>query len=230
MNFNNYKFHASGIGNLMVLPRSKKDKENNKLSDTSKKYLHDIYIKEVYGRDYNFQNKYTIKGTLSEEQSISLLTRVTNKLYTKNEKNISNDYVTGTPDIITKNTVIDIKTKWDLQTFINETGDKKMYYYQLQAYMWLTNLKKSQLAFTLVNTPQFLVVSEKNKVFHTSYYEDGSKELVQAENQVDKNHNFDDILDSKKIKIYDFEYSNEVIEVMKRQIKTARNYLNNLLD
>jgi len=59
VDFSNYKFRASGLVHLMTNSRSK----SNSIGDTTKTYLRDIYIKEVFGREkVDVDNKYTKKG------------------------------------------------------------------------------------------------------------------------------------------------------------------------
>ena len=92
------KFRCSALGNLMVEPKLKSET----LSETTKTYLREKYIFEKYKRSKFVESKYMTKGTEVEEESLTLLSIVTRKLYNKNEKLLWNDWVIGTPDTHTK--------------------------------------------------------------------------------------------------------------------------------
>lgn len=228
MDFSNYKFHCSSLGKLMVLPRSKKAREAGELSKTTESYLMEVFIQEAYGRKYEIHNKFLEKGNFAEEDSLDLVTKNRKKLYVKNKKQLENDYITGTPDIILQDEVIDIKTKWDLLGFAKEKGDSKDYFWQLQGYMWLTEKIKAELIYTLVNTPEFLINREKTKVAYNEMIPDSSTEMVEMEKRIEHLMMFDDIEPEKRMKVFEFEFKNEEIELLKMQIERARNYLNSL--
>ncbi|MCL5444428.1 YqaJ viral recombinase family protein, partial [Lactobacillus johnsonii] len=69
-----------------------------------------------------------------------MLSKYNGELYQKNEERFSNDYITGLPDIITTDTIIDVKTCQDIWTFHDKVGESipDLYYAQIQAYLWLT--------------------------------------------------------------------------------------------
>jgi len=158
MNFKNYKFRCSGLANLLVNPRSKKET----LSETTKSYLRETWIKEAFGREKYITNKYMEKGTIVESDSLDLLKDATGGTYFKNKTHYDNDYISGTPDVVSKDEVIDIKSSWDIFTFaaVDEVKALKTYEAQLQGYMWLTGRKTSRLIYCLVNTPDQIMQHE----------------------------------------------------------------------
>lgn len=220
MNFDKYLFHASGLSKVMTNGRSKKDP----LSETAKGYLHEIYVKEKYGREKieMLMNKYTRKGVMVETDSISLFEKLEGKTFFKNQKTISNKYVCGTPDIITSEEIIDIKSSWDLFTFLAVTEKKALddYYWQLVAYMWLTDTTKARLVYVLSNTPETMISDE---LYRLSFYID--------EEQAEKyriNYEFDDILDKDRVKVYLVRMDKDLIPTIEKKIALARTYLNSL--
>lgn len=222
MDFSNYKFRCSSLGKLMTKPRSKTEV----LSETTKTYLMEIFIEEKYGRKREIVSKYLTKGNHAEEDSLDLVTKLHNKLYIKNKETLEGDLVKGTPDIITTDGIIDIKTCWDIWTFAKADGTNKDYYWQLQGYMMLTGLERATLIYTLVNTPEFLIVSEKNKRQWQDGYADGSQEQAEMEKEVEKNMMFDDIDPKIRMKTFDFDANEwQQLEV---KIHEARAYLNSL--
>jgi superfamily I DNA and/or RNA helicase len=110
--FDNYIFHCSSLGALMTDPRS-----GSGLSETCKGELLKIWIQAKYGRSKPLENKYVEKGNMVEEDSITLYSRVHKKVYEKNTEYFENRFICGTPDIIDKPKVRDIKSCWDIFTF-----------------------------------------------------------------------------------------------------------------
>lgn len=216
IDWSTYKFHCSGIKNLMVNSRKKDDL----LSETTKSYLREIWIKETFKREKSdmVNNRYTQKGIMCETDSLELVERVTGKKYFKNQETLSNEWVVGTPDVKGDN-LIDIKTSWDLFTFaaITEDEAKKDYYYQILAYMWLLNKKTASLYYCLVNTPDIIMSREIDRLSYT---------LPEEEiNKYKNNYIFDDIPESMRIKSYQYEYDMNTVEEIKIRITNARTYL-----
>ena len=147
MSFANYKFRPSSIGNLMVEPRSKSET----LSQTTKSFLQEIYLQERFNRSKIIGSKYMQKGNEVEEDSLSLATRHFGKLLIKNKQTFENDWIKGTPDVVSP-MLIDIKSSWDLFTFY-KVENNPMYYWQLLAYMWLTDHSQATLCYCLVDSP-----------------------------------------------------------------------------
>lgn len=223
MDFSNYKFRASGVGNLMTEPRSKSET----LSDTTKTYLRDIYIKEVYGRSKDISNKFIEKGLFVEEDSFDLMQLHYGKLLIKNKESFENKWVKGTPDIV-MDRIADAKSSWDIHTFFAADGTNKDYYWQGLVYMWLTKKKVFDLCYCLNNAPEHLIVSEKNRRMWGKGLQDGSIEMEAMEHEVELNMKFDDIPADKRIRVFTFKYNNEDVKKLKAKIKDARDYLNSL--
>lgn len=220
------KFRCSGLGNLMVEPKLKSET----LSETTKTYLREKYIFEKYKRSKFVESKYMTKGTEVEEESLTLLSIVTRKLYNKNEKLLWNDWIAGTPDtyegdtIENAITIIDIKSSWDIFTFFASKEEKlnKMYYWQLQGYMWLTGAKVAQLAYCLINTPQKLVDDEIRKL---SYKFMSVEELKLAEENIIKNASYNDLSYEEKIHTITIDRNDVDIEKLKIKIEECRKYI-----
>src|SRR5690606_29721418 len=83
-----------------------------------------------------------------------------------NKKTLENDFIKGTPDVILTDKVVDIKTSWDIWTFlkVDETSANKAYLYQLLGYMWLTDTKKADLVYCLVDTPDDIMHEELRRL------------------------------------------------------------------
>jgi len=192
MNFDNYKFHCSSIGEIMTGSKTKES-----LGETCKKHLLSCWIQEKYGRYRELDNKYVEKGNMVEEDSMTLYSRCTKKFYKKNTEVFENDYLIGTPDIVHNNSVIDLKSSWSIHTFF-ETIHKPMnkdYIWQLNGYASLIGCESMKLVYVLVNTPEVIVEQEKSKLrYKMGLIDPDANEVYQeACAMIDKNTNFDDI-------------------------------------
>lgn len=216
-NFSKYKFHASGIKKLMVNSRKKSDP----LSETTKSYLREIWIEAVFGRIKPIITPAMQKGTIVETDSMELVQKVTGQTYFKNNKELENDYIIGTPDIIDKkNSLIrDIKSSWDLWTFakVTEKSASKDYYWQILGYMWLTDTKKGSLNYALVNTPENLINDEIYRLCFKMTEEEADKHRI--------NFIFDDIDEKLRLKQYNFDFKQEDVEQVMSKIELCREYL-----
>lgn len=206
-----------------------KDAKPIELSDGTKSYLKQWYIQDQFGRRKEFSNKYTEKGTLVENQSIDLFSRVTGtKGACKNEQRFENEWCTGEPDILlmTSDKVVDIKSSWDIFSFpmLKEEQDNKTYWWQLQGYMFLCGKERAELAYCLVDTPEYLIESEFNRQKWAVLEEE--HEAFKAE--LRKNMTFSDIDDALKVKIFKVERDNNAIERMKKRVMACREYLEQL--
>lgn len=219
INWDTYKFHPSGLSNLMTNSR----KKDEALSETSKSYLQELWINEVWGREKSEMvgNKYTQKGIMCETDSLELVEKVTGKRYFKNQTRFENDYIIGTPDV-TKPDLIDIKTSWDLFTFmaVNEDTARKDYYTQVLSYMWLLGHTSASIFYCLVNTPEII----KSDEMYRLSFKLPEEEIKKYEN----NYIFDDIPEKERIKLFHFNYDEAIIEQIKVKIIVAREYLKNI--
>tara|TARA_R100001480_G_scaffold103108_1_gene106207 strand:- start:103 stop:756 length:654 start_codon:yes stop_codon:yes gene_type:complete len=214
------KIRASQVGKVMTSSRSKGDV----LSKTAKSYLEQLAKEELLGVRTEFSSKYTDKGNIVEDDAIALVEKVNDMgfLY-KNEEHFSNDYVTGTPDVLTDSVLIDVKSSWNVDTFpmFDKELKNKDYYYQLQAYMWLTGKTESYLSYCLVNTPKFIIKAEVRKL-HKPRYSDIKAIILK--------HKFNADTEKRRVKSFKVELDLEVIGQIKERIEVCREYYNNLIN
>ena len=217
---------------LALLELEKKEKESGGISATAKEYLRKWWIEEKYQRVEEIDSKYLLKGREKEEEAISLLQEYFLKngkeiLLRKNEEKFENDFLTGTPDLILPDCVIDTKCSWGIFTFPfwDTEVENKAYYYQLQGYMALTGLHSAKLAYCLVNTPEMLVQDE---IYRASFKFDTSGEL---EEQIKRNHNFDmkpKVPPEERIKIFDIPRDDNAIAAIYEKVEACRDFLSRL--
>lgn len=197
-----FKIRASASGKLMTKSRSK----DGALSKTALSYVQDWYKEQIYGVKKNIDNKYLRKGISVEDNAIEYAASELGWLFAeKNEEYFEDSHFCGTPDVILDDTIIDIKSSWDCFTFplFEDEIPNKDYYYQLQTYMALTGLKKAQLVYVLMDTPESI---ERDAVSYES-------------------------VESKyRIKIFDVDYDEEVVESMRDKVQYVRDNVINTLE
>lgn len=208
------------------------------ISESAKTHLIDVFISEKYGRRSDIGNRYTIKGTLVEEDSMTLFSRVTKRYYVKNEESLANDYIKGTPDIITSLDVedmeiVDIKSSWDIFTFMRtkfKNDIKKLYYWQLQGYMALTGAKKARLAYCLVNTPDQLLEDEKRKLWYKIGQPDKESPMwLDAVQEIEMMCIYDDIPMQERLHQISFERNDADIEKLYNKVVQCREWMSKYL-
>lgn len=176
------------------------------LSETTKTYLKEWVVSEIYGYQKEIKSKYITKGLTKEDEAIDkAIEWLDLDFVLKNEKYFEDEYFCGTPDLITDDEVIDIKNSfdcWSFPLFDNQIKNKD-YFAQLQVYMHLTGKRKSRLVYVLLNTPEEMHWEQQLK------YDDKPKEL--------------------RIKAFEVEYDAEFIETLKNKVIESREYINNNL-
>lgn len=233
-NWDNILIRCSSLGLLMTEPREKAAKEQGLLSKTAQSHLKSVYIKEKYGREKDILTKQIQKGLMVEEDSITLLSRVQRKMLKKNTERISNEFITGLPDIFegesiyNADTITDIKSSYDLHTFINNIGEPldNNYYYQLQGYMALSGAKMAYIAYCLVNTPQHIIDGEKYRLLRSmDVISEDNPEYIERAMKIEKAMTFDDIPKEERVLIFEVERNDELIENIYEKVNMARLYL-----
>jgi hypothetical protein len=219
------KIRCSSIGKIMTNPKTK----GETLSQTTKTYLQELAVQEVYGIRKEFSSRYTDKGNEVEELSIALCNDVLNLGFIyKNEEHYSNEWIAGTPDVNTNEILLDVKSSWDATTFpfFDTELKNKDYFYQLQGYMWLTEKQESLLCYCLIDTPLQIVEDEiRREHWKASLIEESLdlRAFVQAK------HTFGHIPKEKRVKTFVIQKDDEVIEAIKTRIEECREYYDILL-
>jgi hypothetical protein len=239
IDFSTYKFHPSSLGVLMTNAQGKKDtKTVEEIGETAKSYLLECWISEHYKREKDITNKYLEKGTLQEEESITLYSRVTKRFYKKNTETIQNDYFIGTPDLYDGESILkalevtDLKTSWDIFTFfavfVKPINPK--YEWQVNAYCDLTGAKIGRLAYCLVNTPDHLINDEKRRLAWQMGLIDAeaNEEYCKKAAKIDFNNRFDDIPIQERYIEFSFPRNDDKIEQAHLRVPLWREFLQRL--
>lgn len=135
-----------------------------------------------------------------EEDAITLLTRVFGLgVIKKNEENLQNAFLSGTPDIFIGESIrkaekgYDTKCSWSIDTFpFPEDELDPVYECQNQGYMALTGAKSWVTAFCLVNAPVQLIESEKYQLNRRlGDVSDNNPEYIRGCIEIERNMIFD---------------------------------------
>jgi hypothetical protein len=171
------------------------------------------------------------KGVEAEQDSIDLLSMYLKLPFSKNEERFKNDFITGLPDIINGDTIIDIKSSYDLWTFLGNIPDKldNLYYWQMQSYMWLTGTRKATIAYCLVNTPESIIQQEKYYLLKKmDVISEESPEFIKEAMKVEFNMTFDDISINERILTFNVNRSEDDILRIENKVIKARTFLQEL--
>lgn len=211
-----FRCRCSGLGQLMTPARSK----SGGLSETAKTFLVTWYKEKLYNRRKEIQSKFLTKGNTCEEDSIEYLNHLYGTDYKKNEQHFNNDYINGAPDIITEDTIIDIKNSWDFTTFplFSNLIPTKDYHWQVQGYMMLTGKRNGSIIYTLMDLPDEQIEQE--------YRRTGGTGLVTPEFR--SNYKYADVPTELRVKKFDFEYSEDMAEQILAKIEEARKFVSSL--
>jgi hypothetical protein len=143
-------------------------KKTEVLSATCKTYIKELVKEDLFNYRTTIDSKYLTKGIDMEDTSIDLYNEVYGTLYLKNTERLENEFITGECDINAEDKIIDIKSSWSLETFPASPEDvnNKDYEWQLRGYMMLYNKPKAELAYCMVNTPDYLLKEWDNWDIH----------------------------------------------------------------
>lgn len=240
-----YELRASGVGKKLTEKQEEtlyalreKAQAPQELPKTVKSCLHDIFIEKAYGRKKMITSVEMEKGIEGEDDAIELYMKFTKKFSVKNEEElVSEEFnIAGTPDLIYPEEGVDIKIAYSMWTFKEKTREieEADYYWQLVGYSILTGINKWKIARVLANTPDRLIEKEfmryiyaKNLSYPAS--DEATAKIVDPiEDQFRKNHIFDDIPLEKRIKIFEFDITEQDRDLVKKRLKECIKYLNGL--
>lgn len=199
-------------------------RDNKELPQGAKTVCDNWILEQVYGRRKEFSNKFTTKGNTVELDSIYFMRDLL--FYPEAEKNedyFEDEYMNGTPDVILPDLIIDVKNSWSFDTFplLEESIPTPAYETQLQVYMHLTGREKARLVYTLMDTPQFLIDRECNYYCSNTGYK--FEDLI---DQFTEKNTYSNVDSMYRIKTYDVNYDESVIDLIKERVLLCREYIN----
>jgi hypothetical protein len=212
----------------MTEPKLKADKEAGNLAETTKTMVEEIWLRDNYGYAERVQTDEMLKGILCEQDSMDLAQQVLGGGFRKRYKNNkSNEYISGTPDILVDGVVEDIKTSWSIKTFFNAEMTK-LYEYQLRGYMALLGVKEARLIYCLVDTPEEIVAGLKQRVWYKYGQNPESEDYIREAKQIEVNHKYSHIEPSKRVKVFTITHDEAIMDKVYQQVIKCQNYYNTL--
>ena len=223
-----FKARCSSLGDLRTDPRTKAAKEAGEISQTSKTMVSDKWLQDTFGFRKTVFTKEMFKGITGEQDSMTLASSVLGGFRMRHAEQLENEWLTGTPDIVLEDCVEDIKTSWDLRTFMNAECSKA-YESQLRGYMMLTGKKKARLIYCLIPTPPDLVQEEVKSVWFKFGCDDTHPEFLKAEAQINLNHSIvSHIPEEDRVKVFEIDHNEDIEEDMKTRVERCRYFYNTL--
>lgn len=146
------------------------------LSDTAKNEICEIYAYEQYGKySLSAGGKMPLtmdKGTIAEDESIKLLSKIDGIEYSKNKRVIANRYFKGIPDILVGQYrkyitgVKDVKTVFDLPEFLSlvDAPPRKNDVWQMMGYLDILGIESGEVCYCLVNMPESMMIQEEERL------------------------------------------------------------------
>ncbi len=192
MNPQDFKIRASQCWKIMS-----NSKVKGELSQTCKTYLESWYAND----NEQVYSKYLDKGIQVENDLIDFMADCLGYgLAEKCKESASNEFMQGSCDVITKDTIIDVKAAYNVTTLNKQAieGLQHEYYCQMQVYLELYNRSKGIIFHGLLNTPE------------TNY----SEEVVYEEMPV-----------NERWIAYSIDSDTEFIEAVKERVLLCRDYL-----
>jgi hypothetical protein len=212
-----FKLRASASGKMLTAKGALAKNE------TSRGYVKEWLISEITGKRKVIDSKYLRRGIEVENLSIIRIGKTLGLDLTKNEEHFENDYFTGTPDVITEDTIIDAKSSWDAFTFPYFMEEPPIdYVAQLQVYMNQTGKRKAILAYCLENGTQ----EQINQLAWKKSKEVGADEpTIEHWDEAESDLNYDHLEDHLRIKMFYIDYDESIIENLKNSVTFSREYI-----
>jgi len=216
-----FKIRASSCGQIMTNPRGKAES----ISKTAQSYAKQWLTEKLYNRTKEIKSKYLDKGILCEAESIDFLGDYFGLgMLIKNDEQFENNWVTGEPDVILPDKIIDVKNSWSPFTFpyFETDNPNKSYYWQGQCYMSLTGANEFWLVYVLSDTPDHLIEREA-RYFARNIGMDEPDESI-WHHFVDTMR-YKDIPDDLKIKRFIINRDDAVIQGIFDRVELVRYYI-----
>lgn len=227
-NFDEIKIHCSSLGKILTNPKSKADIEEGNLSATAKSHLIEVYARELYDFKKELNNKYVNKGWEVEPEAIEELSLQVRYPMEKNEEVFSSEYFVGTPDVITKNMVFDVKSSYDWITFLSNIPSEldPMYVAQVNGYLDLLGYDTGYIAYVLLDTPESIRNKEKFYLLSSmDVISEESPSFVKAWEEKEKNMIFSNHPIEERILLFEVKKDKELLEKAKQKVVKARQFL-----
>lgn len=226
-----FKCRASQTGVIMTNGRGK----DSGMGETAKSYLKEWAISQLTGKQKEIESKYLTHGNYGETFGLERASNFYGLKFNKNLEQLENDFFTGSFDSKDGDIVIDIKCPYDEFTMpYFDVEPPKGYYNQLQVYMDLTGLKKSALVYCLENHSDDEIERLSNRLAYKEAVKLGidpaeHEMTMEHWNEAKKQLTFDHLPDWMRIRKYEFNRDDKLIDEMKQRVIESRQYINEIV-
>jgi hypothetical protein len=230
-NFDNYLFRCSSLSDIIPNQKTKE------LTKTIRSAIRKKFVEKITDTRKDIHSKYLDKGVSCEPESTKLLQTTIYPISKGNavlkaiKERKENEYISGETDIIKDGIVYDLKNAYDEYTFAEAELSSK-YEWQLTGYMWLNNLNKARLFYTLNNMPEHLIQKEEQNLFYSRdvYYEgDFDPKYMEACRLLRERYKYDRLPLWERFKLWDIQLDESRIPIIIDAVNSARGYMNELL-
>lgn len=214
-----FKIRASQCGKIMGIKG---------LGETGKTYCKNWLKEQLYNRKIEFSNKYTEKGLIVEDNSLDFIAETMRYgMILKNEKFFENDFITGTPDAILQDHLIDVKNSWSFEQFplFDKDCPNSDYFYQAQCYMELTGKDFYKLIYCLSDTPMNLIEKEAFWWCKNNGFDMLEQDVL---DRFIKKMTYPDIKNELKIKVFTIKKDASIIKKIHERVQECRVYIDEL--
>ena len=199
------------------------------LPQTCISYLEQWVKEKVFNYRTELKSDYLDKGNMCEDEAIAMTIKEFDLPYNeKNEFFFENDYMTGTPDIIYQDEIIDTKCSFTPDTFPVDKPLKEHninYWWQGQSYMELCSVNNYSVAYCLCNTPKEIV----DKLLYRGTQGLNFEASDRKHKEIVARHNFDNVPQSMRVKRFPFVRDPESAKAIEIRVEMCRQYINNNL-
>jgi hypothetical protein len=217
-----FKIRCSAIGKIMTNPRTKGE---GALSKTCISFLESWVNEQVYQRRVDFSSKQTAKGITVEDEAIIYASGFLNAgLISKNQFKFANEYMTGEPDLVTDDEVIDIKSSWSHSTFPLYARElpESDYEWQVTGYMALCEKAKGRVVYCLMSMPDAMIEREARWKLGYDYSQSQYDEFAEQ-------FRYDNLGPELRLKEYAIEYDLEKVTAIEKRVLDCRAYIQSVI-
>lgn len=203
-----------------------KAKEPFEFGQDAKTFIELKWLSDQYGYSEFVDTKQTLKGKMVEDAAIELISHFwpENAFRRINTSQLKNKYFSGTPDLILNEVVEDIKSSYNLKTFLQVRMPKKEYYGQGQVYMDLTGKRKFRVHYCGITTPAIILAKETKPYYYFYGSDENNEHYLDVCAQAEVNHDFDQVPLNKRLKTFEFDYDEKYMKKLKERVGHAREY------
>jgi hypothetical protein len=196
------------------------------IGQTALSYLENWVKSQVYDREKTIQSKYLTKGLEVEADIFQVAADYFGWVgAVKNEMHLQDDHLTGTPDIIMPQLIVDMKASWDCFTFpLFDTEPDKAYWWQLQGYMALTGVRNARLVYVLHDAPVSLIEREAWAWVRSQQEDELTEEIFE---EFKAKMTYSHLPLNLRVKAFSFERDDDAIQAIRDRVELCREIIIN---